>query len=314
MEDFDEQLKALSNKITVKNRLSKLVRELNETKANLETDVNELHTKMIHEQNDVDRLEGSSLTGAFYDLIGKKDEKMAKERFEAETARENYDDAVAELADIKERIAKFKTELSSFQGCEEEYQILKKRKLAVMLESNPEFAQRIENIDNDIEEMKQQKIEISEACQAGMRAQAIVEEILGSLGNANTWGMVDMFSDSFLVDLAKHHELDRSQALVADLQAELKNFEDELNDIHIADNLQISVDGFSRMADYWIDNIFTDWMIMDHIHNSQGKIQEIANQLSNTISKLQRMQNAADQVIDKLKLERDRLINETKLG
>ena len=310
MEEFDEQLKELSNKIAVKNRLKKLLSELNETKANLEADVNELHTKMIHEQKDVDRLEGSSLTGAFYDLIGKKDEKMAKERYEAEIASENYEDAVAELADIKERIAKFKAQLVEFQGCEEEYQILKKRKLAVMLESNPEFAQKIKNIDSDIEEMQQQKIEIGEACQSGERAQAIVDEILSSLGSANTWGMVDMFSDSFLVDMAKHHELDRSQVLVSKLQAELRNFEDELNDIHIADNLQISVDGFSRMADYWIDNVFTDWMIMDHIHNSQGKVQEIANQLSSTISKLQRMQKAADQVIEKLKLERDRLINE----
>ena len=52
------------------------------------------------EQADVDRLERGSLAAFFYQMIGRREEQLDKEREEACAARVRYDAAARELASI----------------------------------------------------------------------------------------------------------------------------------------------------------------------------------------------------------------------
>ena len=56
----------------------------------------------MYKRQDVDRLEGRSLSAFFYNVIGKMDEKLTQEKQEAYAARVKYDAAARELAGIEE--------------------------------------------------------------------------------------------------------------------------------------------------------------------------------------------------------------------
>ena len=90
---YDEKLKTLQENIACFRRLSAKLNELRNQRVVLLARVRELKKIKIDEQADVDRLEGRSLTSFFYNVIGKMDERLDKERQEAYAARVKYEAA-----------------------------------------------------------------------------------------------------------------------------------------------------------------------------------------------------------------------------
>ena len=60
----------------------------------------------------------------------------------------------------------------------------------------------------------------------------------------------------------------------------------ELADVTLDGNLQMSIDGFLRFADYFFDGIFADWMVLDRIHQSQSQVEDTKNQISAVLRQL----------------------------
>ena len=81
----------------------------------------ELEAQFREEQDDVDRLEGRSLSAFFYQVIGKMDEKLTKEKREAYAAKVKYDAVARELAGIEADLRECQAELEDLQDCEERY-------------------------------------------------------------------------------------------------------------------------------------------------------------------------------------------------
>uniref|UniRef100_UPI0040572F2D hypothetical protein n=1 Tax=Acetatifactor sp. TaxID=1872090 RepID=UPI0040572F2D len=63
--------------------------------------VTELEKRKQKEQTDVERLECGSLAAFFYNVIGKMDDKLTKEKQEAYEAAVKYDVAYRELQSVK---------------------------------------------------------------------------------------------------------------------------------------------------------------------------------------------------------------------
>lgn len=83
MKFYDEQLQKLQEQIARKRQLEAQVSELRTQRSTLSTRVRELEAIKMQEQADVDKLEGRSLAAFFYNVIGKMDEQLNKEREEA---------------------------------------------------------------------------------------------------------------------------------------------------------------------------------------------------------------------------------------
>lgn len=135
-----------------------------------------------------------------------------------------------------------------------------------------------------------------------------VGRILSELNSAEGWGTWDMIGGGLLTDLAKHSHLDSAQNQIAQLQEELRRFKTELADVTIHTDLQVSIDGFLRFADYFFDNLFTDWMVMDKIGKSKAQIQDTKQQIESVLSRLDAMLTAAEQEQAEEAEKRDRLV------
>ena len=77
---YNEQLRVLYDMVCRKQHLEKLQEELLSQKNMLLEEVEKLKKSSLKEQADVERLEGGSLASFFYNVIGKMDEKLTKER------------------------------------------------------------------------------------------------------------------------------------------------------------------------------------------------------------------------------------------
>ena len=83
----DSTLKELWQQVAEKKNCEAKQKELTAQRDTLADRLKKLEKSKLAEQADVDRLEGHSLAAFFYQVIGKMDEKLDKERKEAYAAR-----------------------------------------------------------------------------------------------------------------------------------------------------------------------------------------------------------------------------------
>lgn len=304
MSVYDEELRALREQMERKRQLEAMLKDLRAQRWELAARVSELEKVKLEEQADVDRLEGHSLAAFFYGVIGKMDEKLTQERQEAYAARVKYDAAVRELSTVEEDLERKETEYRRLEGCEERYAQVLREKREVLKAAGGETAEAILALEERLAALRSQQKELSEAVSAGQCALVTANEILNSLDSAHGWATWDMLGGGLVADLAKHSHLDSAQAAVEQLQVELRRFKTELADVTIYADLQVSIDGFLRFADYFFDGLFVDWAVMDRISQSQAAVEETRWKITEVLDRLNAMSAAA---------ERERAENQERL-
>lgn len=294
MSGYDEQLRQLQAQCARKKKLEATVTELRAQRDTYTVRARELEQNFQAEQEDVERLEGRSLSAFFYHVIGKKEEKLTQEKQEAYAARVKYDAVARELTGIEEDLRRCESELDGLQDCERRYAYLLQEKTKAVKAAGGGTAERILKLETRAAYLESQERELEEACAAGREALATTDQIASSLDSAEGWGTWDLFGGGLLSDMAKHGHLDDAQAQVEQLQSQLRRFKTELADVTIDADFQISIDGFLRMADYFFDGIFADWAVLDRIHQSQEQIGETRNRINSVLTHLHTLMEQTD--------------------
>ena len=310
---YDEKLKALQEKISRSRQLSSMLKELRGQRDTIAARVRELEAIKVDEQADVDRLEGRSLASFFYNVIGKMDERLNKEREEAYAARVKYDAAARELEAIDGDIQRCESELSGLRGCEREYEATLREKANAVKSAGGARAEEILKLEERHAYLESQKKELREAISAGNSARSTAESVLSSLDSAEGWGTWDLLGGGLLADMAKHSHLDEAQGAIERLQSQLRRFKTELADVTIHADMQVNVDGFLRFADYFFDGLFADWAVMDKISQSQSQVQSTKSQIESVLSRLNSMMSAVEQEQTQVKNKLDTLVLNAQL-
>lgn len=310
---YNEQLRILYDMVCRKKHLEKMRKELTEQKYLLSGNVTELNKVRLEEQADVDKLEGGSLAAFFYNVIGKMDEKLTKEREEAYLAKVKYDAAVKEFEKVKEELLKNKEELNKLGNCVEQYEELLELKKERMKTTGHWAAEKIFEFEQKLTYLDNEERELNEALEAGEAAEKFTEDVLDSLSSAESWGTFDVLGGELIADAVKYSKLDDAQMLIEGLQDQLRRFKTELADVTIDSEMDVKVDGFLQFADYFFDNLFTDWMVMDKIRNSQQQVENTADQIRSVMEKLLEMKDQVQIQKKSIQEKLDELVVQTNI-
>ena len=310
---YDEKLKSLQEKSARYRQLSAMLNELRNQENDLKARVCQLEKIKLNEQADVDKLEKGSLASFFYNVIGKMDEQLTKEREEAYAVKVKYDTAAAELKGIEIDISRYERELAGLDGCEEEYLSVMREKSNAVKAAGGIQAEEILKTEERIAFLESQKKELQEAIWAGNSAKITADKVLNSLNSAEGWGTWDLLGGGLLADMAKHSHLDEAQSAIEHLQSQLRQFKTELADVTVNADFQVNIDGFLRFADYFFDGLFADWAVMDKISQAKNQVYSTKSQIDNVLLRLNNMLNTAEQEKTKLHNKLNTLITEANL-
>ena len=310
---YNEKLKVLYDMICRKQHLEHVRTELLIQKNELMDRVSKLKEASLKEQADVKKLEGNSLAAFFYNVIGKMDEKLTKEREEAYAVAVKYDGAAKELQAVEEDLLKNEKELEALQGCEAEYEELLEKKKEAMKISRHWASEKVFEFEQRITYLNNQERELQEALEAGREAEELVEDVLDSLSSAESWGTFDILGGGMLADAVKYSHLDDAQSLIEDLQDQLRRFKTELADVTIDSEMNIQIDGFLQFADYFFDDLFTDWAVMEEIHDSQQQVEETRDQILKVLEKLEVLKEEAVEECHKVQAKLEELVVQVKI-
>lgn len=294
MVHYNDELKELHSRVARKKRLEVVLQDLWAQEQELVPKVAELEKIKMDEQEDVERLEGGSLAALFYSVVGKMDEKLDRERQEAYMASVKFDAAVRQLETVEYEIEKGEKELEELQGCEERYEQLLKEKLEILKSASGSVATEILQLEESILHTSNQKREIEEAVSAGDQALKVAKDVQSSLNSADGWSTFDMLGGGWIASMAKHEHLDEAQHKVELLQIKLRKFRTELADVKISADMKVSIDGFTRFADFFFDGLFMDWMVADQISQSQKQVALTTLQIEEAIERLEKLQAKAE--------------------
>lgn len=303
-----DNLQQVQEKVFEKKRLEAKLSVLRSQSRSLELRVAELKRELESQQGDVLRLERVTLSAIFYSLIGKKEERLDKEKQESYGAKLKYDTAALEQRQVCSQIQDMEEQLRELAGIENRYTQLLQEKTQEIRNSGTPQAEELLQLERRITEKQSQKKEISEAIFAGNQAMNTVNEILTDLNDAEGWGIWDLAGGGLMSDLVKHNCLDEAQENVQKLQGELLRFKTELADVSVNAQLQVRVDGFLRFADYFFDGLFADWTVLDHINESQGEVTKVQSQIRQLLSNLTAMLNGINEEITALEQEKKKLV------
>ena len=289
MDYYKEQLDKLREKMARKRKLSTEVAALEDQRSGLAARVQQLKEETYKEQLDVDQLENFSAAKLFYQIMGKLDERLEKEQAELYAAALRYDSARQELHAVEADLAARREELSLLGNCEAEYnRLLEARARELRQDPQSPTARRLLALEERQAQLAARSKELQEAIQAGYDALSDISSIESALSSAEGWGTWDVFGGGLISDMAKYSHLDDAQQQINGLQRSLSRFRTELADVDIRTGIQVEVDSFLRFADYFFDNIFTVWAVLDRIRRTQSQIHEVDGSVRTILYRLER--------------------------
>ena len=119
-----------------------------------------------------------------------------------------------------------------------------------------------------------------------------------------------LFGGGLITDLAKYSKLDEAQSRINELQSDLNRYRAELADVMLQADIQVDIGDFLRFADYFFDDVFSSWAVLDCIRNTaqqaasaRQKVLQIQDRLSAARAQLEQETAALDQQHRTLVLE-----------
>ncbi|MGO4529218.1 hypothetical protein AB4Z30_09065 [Paenibacillus sp. 2TAF8] len=284
--EINEQLAVLKEKGRIYDKWTKRLHKLKDEEKQWGMKVEQSTVALQKEQRDVDRLNSMSLASFFYDLIGKKTERLEKEELELLESKAAYDTACRMLQDIQEQRMQVEQELrrqSQYQFWESDYQVLWGKKEQSLLKQDEELQQLAEEQEHLASELQ----ELNEALREGEYLVYALERAEKALESAGNWGIYDMMGGGGISTHIKRSRMDDAQVAIMDAGKRLRRFQKELEDVEMAVNADLNLGGLLSFADYFFDNFFVDWMIQDKIRSAEKQVKHGLSMVSQTLQVLQ---------------------------
>ncbi len=293
MTNNNDKLVSLYEKVAKKRKAEVELEDLMLQEEELYEKVEGLKERKDIEQRDVEKLEGRSLAAFFYNVIGKKEEKLEKEKREAYEAAVKYDAIAFQYESIKRGIEQRKAVINELHGCEEQYEKAMAEAAKRIRESGNSYGAEIMKLQEEMNYLKSQNRECDEAIAAGEDAIEEALDVKSSLDSASSWNTWDVFGGGGIIThMAKYDHLDDAQEKIEKLQVRLSEFKTELTDVHISADIKVEIDGFTRFVDYFFDNIFTDWEVGGKIDDALSQVNSTIQSIENVIEELEEMKNS----------------------
>lgn len=266
LDDIREKLTRAKGLLREKQRINSSLNEALAILSQEQRKCNQHKAILAKEELDVKALEGLSLTGVFYSLLGTRQDLMESEKQEYLAAKLKFEESVEAVADAQREVNQLREQLEHYQGVQEDYERLVKDKERILAEGGGRQAERLLQLSEQLADLDADRKELQEAVDAGAAAERSLQAVHSELQSAEGWGTWDMLGGGTLATWAKHSKIDSAKAEARTAQRKLQKFRQELADA--GQRLHVSlgeIGGFTTFADYFFDGLIADWVVQSKI-------------------------------------------------
>ncbi|WP_336208420.1 hypothetical protein [Nonomuraea sp. LPB2021202275-12-8] len=269
--------------------------------------IGRLEEQLAKERHDVARLEGG-FAGFMAGLVGSKQERLTKERAEAEAAYERLDGQRGRLEELTGDLDRTDRELAETAGAHEVYRRLLADKERLLVELGDDRGPRLVELSTLLADTQADLREHEEASQAGATAGQAVGQMLSLLSSARGASTWDMLGGGAFADAVERQHLMAADQTAWHAQRALDVFSRELADLGWTVNPQLPEVDTRWFADVFFDNIITDALKHQRINGTRDAVAAMSHWIAETVQSLARRTTELRQRHAELLQERERLI------
>lgn len=110
------------------------------------------------------------------------------------------------------------------------------------------------------------------------------------LKKASNWGIFDIFAGGFITSMIKHNHIDNAQDEIQYAKVALENLSRELQDVDDYIKVDIEIDTFVKLTDYFLDNFISDLFVQSKITSASKQVDEAIYETENVLNVLKNAQ------------------------
>lgn len=110
------------------------------------------------------------------------------------------------------------------------------------------------------------------------------------LKKASNWGIFDIFAGGFITSMIKHNHIDNAQDEIQYAKVALENLSRELQDVDDYVKVDIEIDTFVKLTDYFLDNFISDLFVQSKITSASKQVDEAIYETENVLNVLKNAQ------------------------
>jgi hypothetical protein len=310
-EALNRRLAEVKERVRRRQRLARLLKRAEEELARQRERGRRLDERLRKERTDVERLEGLSLTGLFYTVLGSKEQQLEKERQEYLVAKLQYDECREAVQALEREVEDLRRDLTALGDPEAEYRSLLARKEQLLQQTSGEAARRLLSLAEEEGEVQAEIKELQEAIAAGDEALRHLRKMSDALQGAMYWGTWDILGGRWAATAFKHSRMDDARAAAHRAQQALRRWERELDDVDLAGTeLEVDMDSLTRFADYFFDGLIVDWVVQTRIQRSLENVLRVQRRVESVMDRLHERLGVARRRLKGIEEARVRLIEE----
>ncbi|MFC7366432.1 MULTISPECIES: hypothetical protein [Bhargavaea] len=301
---YDRQTE-LRMRMTERDRMKKRYEAKEAERAGARRDYDRLKAHLTKEQQDVLKLGQFSFANKFRQLTGKMDEIMEKELNEAAEAELKFNEAEKVLMDLEEETSALKIELDrpEYEFLDDDWEAFLQEKELWMRNNDETAVKKLQQVADERAMLQSLRREIEEAIHAGQDAGRVLQAAMSQLGNAEGMSMWDTFlGGGMIVTAMKYSSINSSDDKIHRAQRALRRFQSELADVEEFDRQRLTVNknDFLNFADFFFDNMFTDWMVHSRITEAKSELDRVLADVERVLRELRDRLTRTDEEIARL--------------
>jgi len=281
--EINQEIFELKEKLRIKEKLETLRNMVSDELKIKNEQAKVLEDMLAEEEKDVLKLEELSISSIFFSIIGKKEDKLDKEREEYLTAKLKYEECLESIKELRNKLESTNKQLLNYSGVKEEYDILIKEKEKQLLNDGTDRGRVLQDNLNNINELKLDINEIKEAILAGEKTKNALSKMSDQLTKAKDWGMWDMMGGGLISNIAKHNAIDEANKIAHESQDLIKLFQKELSDVDKFTDVNVNLSTFETFADFFFDGFFVDWFVQSKINDSLQNVDNAYNRINDIV-------------------------------
>jgi hypothetical protein len=294
------------------NENERMARELDRVVERIKAEQQELDrlsAQFTKEDQDVRRLEGFSLVGQIYAILGSKETRLEQERQELMSARLKYGYAQRRVNALESDREVLQRRVTAGQSLRARYEELLAEKERLLLNAPGESSRVLAGLSAQLADARAQMREVDEAVTAGQQAASGLDQVVAALESAQGWGTWDILGGGVISSVVKHSKLDEAHAAVQEVQTQLLRFERELADVKDLPSLDIPGGGLALFADIFVDGLLVDLLVQSRINESLNAARDVNQRVHELLQRLEQQRQATARRVAELQEERSAVLS-----
>jgi hypothetical protein len=275
----------------------------------LQREIERLQDTQADEEWDVEKLEGWSFVRILAALAGSRDDRLARERAEAEAAAYRVAEARARLDVLAQEQAAATAEIAQLASAQSDYDALLVAKEELLAASTDPRGRRLFDLAAERGQLTGLVRELDEAIVAANQAAQALDVLGQTLHSAFRRSTYGRRGGGVLGSMIKYDHLDHAAFEAADADRRLAVLRTELADVEKATRLQpLQIGGLTRFLDVWFDNPFTHWHVADRINAARQNVAVCEREVATLRFRLRQRADDARARLDVLDRDRQALL------